>query len=180
MSSATFREHSPGTVIRNGERSYAVEEEIGRSKFGRVFACRDDQGEPRVLQAVWPFSRSYEAVREGWARQAAELRRVRHPGLVDLLDGFEHQGCFHLVHERFDHRLDQAIGSPDWDGGRWFEAVARPVLCALEHAHRGGYTHRNLHPRNVFCAVPFAAVKLGDMVPIDKAVPDALTAVGAG
>jgi serine/threonine protein kinase len=173
LSKTGFREYMPGAVVRNGERVYAVAERISRGKFGCAFACQDDWGYSRILQVVWPFSHSYENEREKWSQQAAELQRVRHPDLVHLLDGFEHDGCFHLVHERCDDRLDRLIVSPAWDGRRWLKAVARPVLCALDAAHRSGYAHRNLHPHNVLCtvhleqvdpdSVPSGALKLGDL-----------------
>jgi serine/threonine protein kinase len=161
MAKSTFREYGSGMAIRNGEKIYVVEERIAHGKFGETFACRDEGDRARILQIVWPFSRSYENVRERWAQQAAELRQVEHSCLVPLLDAFEHEGGFHLVHERCDGRLDHAIASPDWDGDRSLLEVARPVLQALGHVHGNGYTHRNLHPRNVFRTSQ--GVKLGDL-----------------
>lgn len=153
MSKATFREYSPGVTLRHGERAYTVEERVARGKFGVSFVCQDEWGYSRILQVLWPFSRDYRNLRETWEQQGAELQRIQHPGLVHLLDAFEHDGCFHLVHERCDYRLDRLLVSPAWDGARWFKAVARPVLCALEFIHRSGYLHCNLHPHNVFCAI---------------------------
>jgi serine/threonine protein kinase len=163
MGKSTFREYSPGVALRNGKKVYVVEGRIAHGKFGYAFACRDERDRSRILQIVWPFSRSYENVRERWAQQATELRQVEHPGLVSLLDAFEHEGCFHLVQERCDHRLDLSITAPDWDGSRALLEVARPVLHALAHVHGHGYTHRNLHPRNVLCAVSGRDLKLGDL-----------------
>jgi serine/threonine protein kinase len=164
MSKASFHEYPPGTPVPSGEKVYIVEERIARGKFGCVFSCRDGEGAPRILQVLWPFSRGYENVREGWIAQAGELRRLAHPGLMGLLDGFEHEGCFHLVHERGERRLDHELGSPGWDGRRALLDVAGPVLGALDAAHRAGYTHRNLHPRNVFLAASGGGVKLADLV----------------
>jgi serine/threonine protein kinase len=173
MSRIAFQEYAPGEVIRHGASAYIVEERIAHSKFGVTFACRDHWGYPRILWVLWPFSRLYANVRETWARQAAELQRIQHPNLVHLHDSFENNGCFHLVLERCDYRLDRYIVSPAWDGSRWFQAIARPVLCALEHIHTAGYTHKNLHPQNIFCtlqlerlhpdAVFSGAIKLGDL-----------------
>lgn len=172
MGKVEFREHLPGEVIRNGKGTYVVEERIARGKFGYVFACRDAWGYPRVLRVLWPFARPYENVREKWAEQAAAMQRARHPGLVDLLDAFEHEGVFHLVLERCDYRLDHYMLSPTWDGARWLKAVARPLLSALDHIHAAGHTHRGLHPQNLFCTVPLerfhpdslfsGAIKVGD------------------
>jgi serine/threonine protein kinase len=163
MSRPAFHEYSPGAVIRHRERAYVVEERIAHGKLGCVFACQDDEGAPRVLQVLWPFSRSYENVRERWIEQAGELRRLDHPGLLAFFDGFEHEGCFHLVHEPGERRLDHDLESPGWDGRRALLEVAGPVLGALDAAHRAGYTHRNLHPRNIFLGASGGAFKLGDL-----------------
>lgn len=162
MSKSAFQEYSPGALIRNGGRAYVVEERISRGKFGYAFSCRDDGGTPRILQVLWPFSRSYETVREKWSEQADELRRLEHSGLVRVLEGFEHSGCFHLVHERCERRLDHQIDSSGDDASRCLLDVAGPVLGALDAVHRAGYTHRNLHPRNVFRAAS-GAIKLSDL-----------------
>lgn len=170
---STSRRYLPWAVIQTGESAYTIEEAMADGQFGATFACRDAWGNPRVLRVVQPFSRKYENVREPWARQMADLRRLQHPALVYTQDAFEHDGAFHLVVERCDHRLDQYIVSPVWDGSRWFRAVARPVLCALEHLHRAGYTHLNLHPHNILCTIHLerlhpdsvfsGAIKLGDL-----------------
>jgi serine/threonine protein kinase len=161
-----------GQTIRNGDRTYTVEETLAHGQFGSVFACRDAWGHSRILRQVRPFSRNYDPLRERWSADVAGLQRIQHPALVYLQDGFEADGVFHLVVERCDHRLDRYIVSPVWDGSRWFRAVARPVLCALEHLHRAGYIHQNLHPHNVFCTTHLeshhpdsifsGAIKLGD------------------
>lgn len=173
MSKTTFREYAPGETVCSGQGAYVVEERISHGKFGYVFACRNQWGHTRILQIVLPFSRAYENVREVWPRQMSELQRLQRPDLVYIEDCFEHAGHFHLVLERCDYRLDQYIASPVWDGSRWLKAVARPVLCALEQIHAAGYTHKNLHPQNIFCAVPLdhlhpdsvfhGAIKLGDL-----------------
>ncbi len=170
--SSTCDQALTGRTIRNGDQTYAVEEALAHGRFGSVFACRDAWGHARILRQVRPFSRNYDNLRERWSADVAGLQRIQHPALVYLQDGFEVDGVFHLVVERCAHRLDQSIVSPAWDGSRWFRAVARPVLCALEHLHRAGYTHKNLHPRNVFCtthldsshpdAISSGAIKLGD------------------
>jgi serine/threonine protein kinase len=164
---------TPAELIRSGNGGYAVGERLAHGKFGAVYACWDEWGFPRVLRIVRPFSRSYENVRERWSQQAAELRRHQHPNLVHVFDSFEHDGRFHLVTERCDHRLNSLLDSPPWDAMRWFKIVARPVLCALEEVHRSGYTHKNLHPRNVLFSLdpnllppdelPSGAAKLADL-----------------
>lgn len=156
MSRPIFHEYAPGAVIRHGERAYVIEQKISHGKFGPTFACVDDSRGPLLLQVLWPFSRGYENVRESWLHQTNELQRLEHPGFVALIDAFEVNRCFHLVQERCEDRLDHAIAAPEWDGSRWFKVVARPVLCALEHVHRQGYLHANLHPHNVLTTIHLA------------------------
>jgi serine/threonine protein kinase len=174
MSRPIFHEYAPGAVIRHGERTYVIEQKISNGKFGHTFACVDDSRCPRLMQVLWPFSRGYESVRESWLHQTSELQRLEHPGFVALVDAFEVNRCFHLVQERCEDRLDRAIAGPEWDGGRWLKVVARPVLCALEHLHRNGYFHANLHPHNILCTahleggspgkLSYGVLKIADLV----------------
>lgn len=158
--------------ICGGAGTYRIEARISQGKFGEAFTCRDEWGRPRVLQVLLPFSRSMANTRERWGRQTDELRSLQHPNLVHLHDHFFRGDIFHLVLERCDYRLDRYLSSPSWDGARWFKAVAREVLLALDHLHRHGRFHRNLHPHNVFLVTGLeglhpdalfdGALKLGD------------------
>jgi len=150
MSKPDFQGYSIGEVIPRRERAYVVSERISHGGFGAVYACCDDWGNPLRLRVLWPISRAYENVRERWLEQVEEVRHAAHPRLIHVYEGFEHDGLFHLVTERYDHRLDSSVLEAGEGGPRWLQAVAGPVLCALDHLHRAGYTHRNLHPGNVF------------------------------
>ncbi len=164
MSKPNFQGYSAGEAVPRGERVYVVGERISHGGFGAVYACRDDWGNPLRLRVLWPISRAYENVRERWLEQVEEVRRASHPRLLHVYEGFEHDGFFHLVTERYDHRLDSSVLEAGEGGPRWLQAVAGPVLCALDHLHRAGYTHRNLHPGNVFLAAspePAAALPIG-------------------
>jgi len=159
VSKGSFHEYSPGTAISNGERTYVIGERFSHDNFGFDYVCRDEWENSLRLRVLWPLSRPYEDVREKWKQQAEELRRVQHPNLIHLHDAFEHDGSFHLVSEHFESRLSDLIQEPGWDGAGWFLAVAGSVLCALDHIHRAGYTHRDLHPHNVFFAVSPQAMR---------------------
>jgi serine/threonine protein kinase len=161
MSKPNFQGYSAGEAVPRGERAYVVGERISHGGFGAVYACRDDWGNPLRLRVLWPISRAYENVRERWLEQVEEVRRAGHPRLLHVYEGFEHDGFFHLVTERYEHRLDSSVLEAGGGGPEWLGAVAGPVLCALDHLHRAGYTHRNLHPGNIFLAAsPGPAVAL--------------------
>jgi serine/threonine protein kinase len=172
MNRSELHGYEPGDTIRHGSLTYTVDERWASGPFGAVHAGRDDWGSAVVLHVLRPLSRSYADVREGWHRQALELRRCQHPSLVHIFDSFEHEGRFHLVVERCDHRLDGYLALPSWNGPRWFKAVAAAVLGGLDHMHRAGYNHRNLHPHHVVGAtgwehlhpgaLPAGALKLAD------------------
>jgi eukaryotic-like serine/threonine-protein kinase len=173
MSKTGFREYQSGDTVRGESRTYVVEERLAHGPFGYAYACRDEWGRDLVLEVVWPFTRPYRNVREKWQQQAVELRRLQHPNLVHVYDSFEHGGSFHLVVERCDHPLEGYVLSPAWSGPRWFKAVAAAVLGGLDHIHRAGLVHRNLHPRNILCSValerfhpaalPPGAIKISDL-----------------
>lgn len=152
--------------LRLGEREYSIGERFSRGKLGESYACRDLWGTPLILQTLRPLSRSYAQVRERWLGEAAQLVALRHRHLVPLVDAGEHEGAFCLISEREHFRLDQALADGTWNGSAWFVAVAAAVLGALDHLHRAGRLHLNLHPRNVF-----TGMALGRIAPVSVAVP---------
>jgi serine/threonine protein kinase len=162
MSTRSFQDYAPGTVIPRGEGTLVVGERLSRGGFGSVYACADEWGSPLRLRVLWPISRSYENVREGWLEQVEEVRRAGHPRLVHLYEGFDHNGFFHLVTERWEHRLDSGVLEAGEGGPRWLGLIAGPVLCALDHLHRAGYPHFNLHPGNVFLTASPGALAAGE------------------
>jgi serine/threonine protein kinase len=172
MENTGIHDYHPGDVILHGDRGYRIEDLMARGSCGQTWAGRDDWGAEVVIRVLWPFSRTYGDVRESWLQQGPALQRAGHPNLVYIYDSFEHQGRFHLVHERCAYRLESFFELPTWNGPRWFKAVAGSVLCGLEHIHGAGYHHRNLHPRNIFCcasldglhpaALPAGGIKIGD------------------
>jgi serine/threonine protein kinase len=167
-----FRDYRPGEAIPHGDRTYRIEDRLAQGPCGFVYAGRDDWDTEVVIRVLWPFTRPYADVRESWLQQGPALQRSAHPNLVHIYDSFEHQDRFHLVLERCAYRLESFLELPTWNGARWFHAVAGSVLCGLDHIHGAGYNHRNLHPRNIFCAMgldgthpaalPPGAIKIGD------------------
>lgn len=162
MSTKSFQDYAPGTVVPRGEGALVVVGRISRGGFGSVYACHDEWGSPLRLRVLWPISRAYGNVREQWLEQVDEVRRAGHPRLVHVYDGFDHGGFFHLVTERWEHRLDSSILEAGDGGPRWLGAIAGPVLCALDHLHRAGYAHFNLHPGNVYLTASPASLAEGE------------------
>jgi serine/threonine protein kinase len=167
-----FSDYQPGAVIRRGDRAYRIEDRLAAGPLGSLYAARDDWGVEVVIRVLWPFSRPYADVRESWLQQGLALRQAGHPNLVCIYDSFEHRDRFHLVVERCAYRLESFLELPTFNGARWVKTVAGAVLCGLDHLHAAGYYHRNLHPRNIFCAtsldrmhpaaLPAGGIKIGD------------------
>ncbi|WP_189923249.1 protein kinase domain-containing protein [Kitasatospora xanthocidica] len=112
------------------------------------------------------------------ARAPGPAVRLRHPGIVTVLDAGEHEGRPFLVMERLDgYTLDDHL----LDGGYRAAQVAEfgaQVAEALAVAHRAGMTHGGIDPARLLLT-PAGVVKIlgfGTLAP--ARTPD-LSALGA-
>lgn len=92
------------------------------------------------------------ALRLAFDRESKALRSLRHPNVVDLIDGGRDPDTdrLYLVLEWLDRDLERYLsGQPlaGWDD--FFERVGRPILAALQCALGQGWIHRDLKPSNV-------------------------------
>ena len=128
---------------------YEVRGIRGRGGFATVYAGYDSHLHREVAIKV-PSARLHARdTQDLFLREARNLARLRHPGIVTVFDvGVEDGQCF-IVSDLLD-------GSPlhDWLIGRspqWREVadiVAR-VAEALAHAHEHSVIHRDVKPGNV-------------------------------
>ena len=94
----------PGSAAPSRVAGYRLFEEIGRGGMGRVFHARHDErpDEPlalKLLHATFAFDpRAFERFR----REGQALERLRHPGLVRVLETGVASGTPFLVMERID------------------------------------------------------------------------------
>ena len=91
-----------------------------------------------------------EVVVKRFQREAAALRELSHPNVVELLDhGLVHGFGYIVMELLVGTTLDELLAEyalPPADALR----IVRDVLRALGHAHERGIVHRDIKPSNIF------------------------------
>lgn len=140
----------PPASPRPGQRlgRYFLEEAIGEGGMGVVYAARCELGRPVVIKVLRETSGELVA---RFFREAEILARIRHPGVVRVLEMSRHPtGGFFIVMERLEGeslrcRLER---------GQLPVARALTFACqiarALDDVHALGIVHRDLKPDNLF------------------------------
>jgi hypothetical protein len=140
----------PGTVI---EGKYRVEGLIGQGGMGAVHAALHlGLGERVAVKFLSGPSAFLPDAREAFRREIAALVRLRHPGVVSILDASEHEGQPYMVMELLHGRtLAQVIAQHQYrlPLGR-AALIFDQIFEVLEATHRVGVVHRDLKPDNIF------------------------------
>jgi len=138
-------------VSRTGSQlgPYRLGELLGTGGMGDVYAARHDQGGPplalKILRSAKHTPRAQRFVTE--AQIAA---RLRHPGIVPVVDAGEVEGTRYIAFHRVDgETLDALIPRL---GREALLELLRQVAGALGHAHAQGVLHRDVKPQNVLVA----------------------------
>lgn len=130
---------------------YLVERTLGEGGMGTVFRARDTR-EGRVVAIKVLRDVSSDAIRlQRFQREVMVSEKVRHPGVVRVLDQGWHENRPYIVTEYLE---GQNLGDflHQWDpgdlGGRCRFGVA--LVKILRHIHASGVVHRDLKPSNIF------------------------------
>jgi AAA domain/Protein kinase domain len=115
----------------------------------KAYDLRNEHGEVAV-KVLRPIHAAEDSLRFGKERDA--LMRLDDPTIVPLLDSGEDDGTGHyfLVFPWIPRRLQEELadrGPMAWED--WWDAFGKPILRAIEVAHRGEVQHRDLKPANV-------------------------------
>lgn len=149
---------APPAVVKNPEGNtveipgYHVEAEIGRGGFGIVFRATAEKSKKQVaIKVAMRGGGANEAARKLFEREVENIRGLRHPGIVRLLDSG--------VTGRFSFLVMEMC-----EGGSLFDLVrrrGRPIgfeearqimldtTAALGFAHESGVVHRDIKPSNL-------------------------------
>lgn len=148
---------APGEVIRYGNKSYYIGQQIGRGYYGTVYECWDDWNNELVAKTLAPTTaENQQAQRASWLDELHKLVTLRHPRITYLYDAFEYQGIYYLIIERCSYTLASVISSvasqkhPVAAGELWIPHLARDVLQALYYMHSASYVHKDIHAHNIF------------------------------
>jgi tRNA A-37 threonylcarbamoyl transferase component Bud32 len=133
----------PGLLAR-----YPFVRVLGQGAFAAVYLADQPALGRQVVVKVLGDAKADSVKR--FEREAQVIAKLQHPGVIQLLDFGEIEGCRFLVEPFETEDTLQAVLARR---GRlpWREAarVALEITQALEHVHGRGIVHRDLKPANV-------------------------------
>ena len=141
--------------------SYEILEKIGEGGMGIVFKVR--HRELHSIYAMKLISSGKETSEEDIQRfrqEAQIMAKLKHPGIVQVIDFREEGGQYYLIMEllegtTLDERIKQKISI------RKGVEILKKVLEAMQYAHSQGVIHRDIKPENIFVTASGEA-KIGD------------------
>ena len=128
--------------------NYQLLEQLGAGSSSQVFLAKDRR--TGALVAIKQLKAlSNPAVKIRFQREFRAMQRLEHPGIVRVLDFFEHESHPWLVMEYIEGcDLNQWLQIP-----RELTEVLQVFVrlsSALEAVHREGMVHRDIKPQNIF------------------------------
>jgi serine/threonine-protein kinase len=163
---------------------FRVEGLLGSGGTASVFRAYDTEtGRTVALKLLHPHLSQSDLLREAFLVEAQRAARVRHPGIVAVLDTgtFEEHGIpiAWIAQELVDGvtlservRVEGPLSSAD------AAAVACEILDALAAAHATGLVHRDVSPANVLVRLDAAAGRRATL--LDFGLADAAGATAHG
>jgi serine/threonine-protein kinase len=159
-----------GSVLRQKWRLDAL---LGVGGFGAVYAATHRTGSAVAVKVLHRHLAFNDLVRQRFLREAYAANKIRHPGVVTVLDDdTDDDGIPFLIMELLEGvTLEQRASG---NGGRldprevlW---ITDRLLDVLEAAHAQGIVHRDIKPENVFVTrdarlkvLDFGLARLGEI-----------------
>ncbi len=139
---------------RIGDR-FVIEEPLGSGGMGSVHRGRDERlGAPVAIKILRRTLLEDPLLRERFRREALSLGKLRHPGIVTVLDAGEADGELYTVMELVH---GETLASVLLREGALDIARAAPIfeqiLGALEVCHDNHIVHRDIKPSNVMISI---------------------------
>ncbi|XP_067046319.1 uncharacterized protein [Acropora muricata] len=160
------------------EKSYCIEEEVGRGRFGIVKKCVELDTATRFCAK---FIKSRPSQKEEFKREISVMNSLHHSRLIRLYDAFEEPKQIILIMEYA--RGGDLSARMDGDSLPEFEAVKilKQVLEGIKFMHDSGFMHLDLKPQNVmFKNEGGSKIKLIDFTLTRKFDPDKETRISFG
>jgi predicted Ser/Thr protein kinase len=138
-------------VPRAIEEKYLVTRLLGRGGMGSVYmATQKRLNRPVAVKVLLSHLVGSSSMRSRFEREARIVARLRHPGIVTIHDfGVLAAGHAYLVMEYLEGQtLRRTIGSGPQPLEKMLDLM-RPIIDAVDSAHRAGVVHRDLKPENI-------------------------------
>jgi serine/threonine-protein kinase len=130
---------------------YRIAEFLARGGMAEVYAATDRAARPVVVKIASSPGAGAGAAARQLEREVLALRRLRHTGIVELLDSGKHEGVPFAVLERLHGRTLRGLLAAR---GRLFPheviAIGKALADALGRCHVAGVIHRDIKPDNLF------------------------------
>ena len=159
---------------------YRVDREIGRGGMAVVYLATPVQGGPPVaIKALRPELTVVLGAGR-FQREVEILGRLRHPGIVPVLESGAAGSLLYLVMpyvagENLRTRLEQAGPLPVPEA----LSITGDLVAAIDHAHGRGIVHRDIKPANVLLEGPRAHIcDFGLALAIDRAALEPISSSG--
>jgi hypothetical protein len=129
---------------------FLIEERLPAGGMGLVVRARDTRtGCAVALKLLAPELAGEPQWQRRFAREAAALRSLNHPGIVKLIETGEDQGFSYFTMELIDGENLRQRMSRQAPSLAESVAWAKGVLNALDAAHSAGLLHGDLKPENI-------------------------------
>jgi serine/threonine protein kinase len=163
------------TLLQGRYRQLA---EIGRGEYTVVYKALDTSLNRTVTVKV--LRRRYAAdadLAQGFLEAARATAALSHPDLVAIYDIGNDRDLYYVVSEYIEgENLESFLASCPLPGPKKALDIALPICDALGAAHRAGYVHGHLTPRNVLLSTD-GQVKVADLRAWEG-IPPAATETG--
>lgn len=136
---------------------YEIGELLGKGGMGAVYrAVRRSDGREVAVKIMLAKIAVSERTRRTFLREIEATRKLEHPNIVRLLASDAASSLFYFVMECCNGgSLEQKRRKR---GGKLPVGEMPPIMLqcldGLDHAHRGGFVHRDLKPQNVLLDGP--------------------------
>ncbi len=142
---------APGDMVAG---KYRIDRLLGEGGMGRVYVATHQILRKSVALKVMAerFVVDADAV-ERFFREAVASTKIDHPAIVIIFDADVHDGAPFMAMELLEGEdLEQRLAREGRLSLQETLRIARPVLSALDAAHRVGVIHRDIKPPNIFLA----------------------------